>query len=270
MRPDLLLLALREQRGAFFGWAASWLLLVSVYVASWPAVRDNGEKYDEILSDLPVAMRKMLGSAAASGVFSTAEGYFTVELLSVTGPALVVIMALLRGTKLVAHEEETGPLETLLAQPVSRTRVLLERGAAAALELVAVLACAGAGLLAIGSLVDVGLSVTQVLRAFSVLALLALEALALGVFFGALLGRVGRSRAVGGGVLLVAFLLHAVGSSIPGVSWAVPLSPFHTVVASDPFRHGVAAGALLALTIPTCALMTASVAAFRRRDVHLP
>lgn len=270
MSLELARLAVRKQRSAVLGWSASWLLLVAVYVSSWPSVRDNGAKYDEILQDLPSAMRNLLGSSAEQGAFSSPEGYFTAELLAVTGPILVVTMGLILGSKAVAADEESGVVELLLVQPVTRTRLLVERLLASLLQSVLVLTTAAVGLLALGSLVDLGLSAAQVVRAFGVLALLAVQALCLGALLGAVTGRVGRSRAWGGAVLLVLFLLHAVGPSIPQVADAVPLSPFATALDSDPFRQALTAGVVLTLLVPSLVLVAASVVVFLRRDLRLP
>jgi ABC-2 type transport system permease protein len=270
MRADVLRLSLRQQRFGILGWIATWGLLIGVYVASWPAVRSNGKKYDDILADLPPAMKSLIGSAAqGSGAFGTPEGYFSAELLALTGPLLVVAMGLLHGTRAVAHDEESGVLELLLAQPVTRVRVLLERFGAELVLVVGVLAAGAVALLSLGPIVDFGLSVGQVLRAFFLLCLLSTEALALGLLLGAVTGRVGRSRASGGAVLLVAFLLHALGPSVSWLGWGEDVSPFATVVRADPFNQGIGLGTLLTLLLPTLVMVVAATRAFVRRDLLL-
>lgn len=267
MRLDVLRDAWRRGRLSAVGWGASWAFLVALYVASWPAVRSNGERLDSLMRDLPGAMEGLFGG---TGAISTAEGYLTAELLAFTGPLLVAAMGVLRGTRALAAEEEDGSLELLLAQPVGRTRVLLEKLAAAALELTLVVGLAGAALLGLSPLVDMGLAWDACLRAFLVLWLLGLEALTLGLLLGAWTGRAARSRAVAGGVLLVAFLLHAVGPSVPGMADLASWSPFSTVLDSDPFRRGLRAGAVLTLLLPSLVATCVAVLAFRRRDLRLP
>jgi ABC-2 type transport system permease protein len=266
MRADILRLSLRQQRLGICGWAATWCLLIGLYVASWPAVRSNGQKFDDVLADLPAGMKALIGSA---GAFSTAEGYFSAELLALTGPVLVVAMGLLHGTRAVAHDEESGALELLLAQPVTRARVLVERLAAELVLVVAVLAAAGVTLLGLGTFADVGMSFAQVARAVLLLVLLATEALALGVLLGAVFGRVGRSRAWGGAVLLLAFLLHALGPSVSWLAWGEDVSPFATVVGADPFRHGLQLHTVVLMGLPSVVLLVVAGWVFARRDLRL-
>ena len=270
MRADLMKVSLRQQRLGVAGWAATWCLLLGLYVATWPAIRSNGKKYDDILASLPPAMKALIGSGSQSGAFSTAAGYFSAELLALTGPVLVVAMGLLHGTRAVAHDEETGALELLLAQPVTRAQVLLERFVAELALILGVLGIAGLAMVALSPLADVGLGVLAVLRAFLLLALLSVEALSLGILLGAVFGRVGRSRAWGGAVLLVAFLLHAFGPSVTWLSWGEDVSPFALVVGADPFRHGLQLSTLLTLALPTLAMVVAATRVFSSRDLRLP
>jgi ABC-2 type transport system permease protein len=257
-----------ERRRSILGWAAGWAVLVAMYVATWPTVRAHAEQYDGILRDLPAPLRAAIGSQAG-GAFSTSAGYFTAELLAVTGPVLAMTMGVLLGAGAMAREEEDGTLELLLAQPVSRTKVLLARALEAALELLAVLLVAGCVLFALGTLVDLRLGLGTCLRATGMLALLGTEGLALGLLVGALSGRPGRSRAIAGGAALGAFLLNALGPSIGWLSGLVVISPFHTLVAGDPFRRVPPTASIGTLLAPSLLLLAVACVGFRRRDLRL-
>ena len=256
-----------DRRTALLGWLSGWSVLVGMYVATWPTVRSHAKQYDEILAGLPKAMQAAIG-AEGGGAFSTPGGYLTAELLGVTGPIVAVTMGVLLGVTCLAHDEEDGTLELVLAQPVSRTRLLLSRALAGVGEIVVVLAGTSLLLWLLGLTVDLGLGFAASLRALLMLALLACEGLALSVLVGALLGRAARTRALAGGVGLLAFLLAALGPSIDGLHGAVRVSPFHTLVASDPFRHVPGAGSVAVLLLPTVAMVVTAVWAFRRRDLH--
>lgn len=258
----------RDRRAAALGWLAGWCVLVSMYVATWPTVRSHAEQYDEILAGLPKAMRAAIG-AEGGGAFSTPGGYLTAELLSVTGPIVAVTMGVLLGVTCLAHDEDDGTLELLLAQPVSRTRLVLSRAAAGLAEIVVVLVVAGVVLWLLGLAVGLGLGLAASARALALLALLACEGLGLSLLVGALLGRAARTRALAGGVGLLAFLLSALGPSIAALSGAVRVSPFHTLVASDPFRQVPDWQHVALLVLPTVVMVALAAFAFRRRDLRL-
>jgi ABC-2 type transport system permease protein len=268
MSRDIVRAAWREQRNAFVGWGLAWCSLVAVYAFSWPAIGTSAGSYDALLDDMPEALRALLGSSGP-GSLSTPAGYLTAELLSVTGPLMMVAMGVLAGTRALAGEEEAGSLELLLAQPVRRTAVLLSKLTSCLIGVTGVLLLAGVLLVAVRPLVGLELGAGAVARAMLMLGLLSVEALALGLALAALTGSVGRSRALAGAVTVALFVLHALGPVLPALTDVASWSPFHTVLASDPFRQPVGAGPLLALALPAAAMTALAVLAFRRRDLHL-
>jgi ABC-2 type transport system permease protein len=264
----LISLQWRERRAARVGWSVAWAVLVAMYVATWPVVRAHGKQYDEILAGLPDAMRAAMGATGGSA-FSTPGGYLTAELLAIVGPLVAVTMGVLLGVACLAREEEDGTLEVLLAQPVTRVRLVLARALAAGAEILAVLVLSALVLWGVGAAVDLGLGLWVSLRAMGMLALLAFEALFLSLAIGAATGRAARSRAAAGGVALGCFLVATLGPSIEALEPLVQLSPFRTLVDSDPFRQGPELVHLLALTLPSLLLLSLATWVFRGRDLRL-
>lgn len=258
---------LRDRRSSLIGWTLGWLTLIGMYVATWPTVRAHGQQYDDILKDLPAALRSAVGSQS-DGAFSTPAGYFTAELLAVTGPVVAMTMGVLLGANALARGEEDGTLELLAAQPVSRSRLLASRLVEAVVELVAVLVVAGTGLYLLGRLVDLHLDLVTCLRSTVMLALLGAEGMSLALLVGAATGRSARARAAAGGAGLLVFLLNALGPSISWLSGAVAVSPFQTLVASDPFRRVPPVLSVTTLVLPTLLLTAGAWWAFRRRDLR--
>jgi beta-exotoxin I transport system permease protein len=72
--------------------------------------------------ELPEAMRALVGNVD----YGTAKGFISAEFLSWT-PLVLVVFAITSGTGTLAGEEANGTLDLILAQPVSRTRVVLEK-----------------------------------------------------------------------------------------------------------------------------------------------
>ena len=82
----LLVQELRDRRNAVVGWTLGWLTLVGMYVATWPTVRAHGAQYDEILNDLPAALRSAIGTSA--------EGAFMGFLAGITGGLLGALLSI--------------------------------------------------------------------------------------------------------------------------------------------------------------------------------
>jgi ABC-2 type transport system permease protein len=75
--------SLFDQRRALVAWAVSLALLVAMYVAIWPSIRDQPAMTD-FLDSMPAALRSMLAMSGAD--MSTPIGYIKIEMLSLMAP----------------------------------------------------------------------------------------------------------------------------------------------------------------------------------------
>lgn len=254
-----------EQRRSLLGWVTAIVLLVLMYAAIWPGIRDQ-PSLNDFLDTMPEAFRSLFASSGAD--MSTPAGYIQIELMSFMGPILVILYAVAQGSRGVAGEEDRRTMDLLLAEPVSRTRVLLEKAAAMVVGTFVLAATLGLALVVEGRLFDMVIPVDRVAAAMLHLALLGVVFGAMALAVGAVTGDVGLSRAVPTGVAVVTYLVNGLG---PMVSWLEPLqrySPFFQYVGHDPLRTGVSgpAAAVAALTIAV--LVAVAVWGFQRRDVR--
>src|SRR5881392_30045 len=93
---------LYDQRRSLLAWAVSLTLLVAMYVAIWPSLRDQPSMKD-FLDRMPKAFRALFAATGAD--MSTPVGYVQVELLSFMGPLLLLIYAITAGAAAIAGEE---------------------------------------------------------------------------------------------------------------------------------------------------------------------
>jgi ABC-2 type transport system permease protein len=264
MLHDVWRKTLYDGRRGLLAWAVSLLLLVALYVAIWPSIKGQPSLSD-FLDTMPEAFRALFASAGAD--MSTPVGYVQIELLSFMGPLLLILYAVVAGGAAVAGEEDRHTLDLLLANPVSRTRVVLEKAAAMVLGTVGLAAVLGAGLILEGQWADMGLPVGGVAAAMLHMALLALVFGALALAIGAATGALGASRAVPAVVAVVTYVVNGLG---PQVSWLEPFqkfSPFYQYVGHDPLRTGVSVAGVIVAVGTIAVLVAIAVAGFRRRDV---
>ncbi len=217
------------------------------------------------LSDaIPDALRAMIGSAD----MATPEGFLTAEIFSITLPVTLIVVAVMLGGRALAGEEEDRTMDVLLANPVTRSRIVIEKAAAMAIVLLA-LGMANAVGTWLGSLIG-GLGVSPVdIFAVSLLGSL------LGLFFGyltlAISAGTGSRRAAVYGTAGVAFVAYFAASFLP-VSvrfggWA-RLSPFYYYMDGDPLSDGVEWTHGVVLAVLAAMALAAAVPLFQRRDVH--
>jgi len=256
---------LRDQRRGLTAWAVALAGLVGMYVAVYPSVSGNSS-FAKMIEQMPKAYRTLF--TTGSGIdFTTPAGYLNTELLTFMGPLLVLVYAIGAGAAALAGEEDRGTMDLLLANPVSRSRVVGEKFIAlvigtAALMVVLWLALVGEGRAA-GMGVPLGRSGAALLH----LGLLGVEFGTLALLIGAFTGRLAASRAIPAVSAVTAYLVNGLG---PLVGWLRPLrkgSPFFQYIGHDPLRTGVSGLAAAVALVSIAALLTGALMVFRRRDL---
>jgi ABC-2 type transport system permease protein len=116
-RPSIFYKTLRDLRWQVVWYGIGLGLMSALVVYIFPSY--SGQLAD---IEIPEAMRAMIGDVD----YGTAEGFVSAEFLSWT-PLVLVIFAIMGGTGTLAGEEANGSLDIVLAQPVSRTRVAIEK-----------------------------------------------------------------------------------------------------------------------------------------------
>lgn len=246
-------------------WTALSGLLAGFYLSLYPSIGAVDEMR-QLLESMPPALRAMF---AGEGVdISTPAGYLNVELFTFVVPLLVFAITLTAGGGATAGDEEAGTLELLLANPIPRWRVVLERFAGTAV--LAAFLCVGMwvalAITARAAAIDIALD--HVAAALVSAWLLGLAIGAVALFLGALTGSRLLSIGIALAVAVAGFFVNALAPLADLLQPWQPLSPHFHYIGYDPLTNGldpVHAGALLGMTAVFVAL---AILAFERRDLH--
>jgi ABC-2 type transport system permease protein len=196
------------------------------------------------------------------------EGYLGGTTYGILGPVLILVFASSLGARAIAGEEEAGRLEVLLAHPVTRWRVVIERAAA----MLVALALAGLVLL-LGMIVMAGVAefasigVANLAAASGQLVLLGLFFGTLALAVGALTGRRGLALGVVAIVGVLTYFANNLGPSVDWLAWSQDVSPFHYYSGGEPLRNGFQLMDSLVLLGASLLLVAVAVIGFERRDV---
>lgn len=264
MLRDVTLKTLFDQRRSLTAWLVSVVLLVGMYAAIWPSVRDQPSMKD-FLDQMPDTFRALFAAAGAD--MSTPTGYVQVELLSFMAPLVVLLYAVVAGAGAVAGEEDRHTLDLLLANPISRSRIVWQKLAAMALGVTLLVTTTGLALLLEGAPAGLRLPAGRVAAAMLHLGLLGLVFGSLALAVGAATGHAALSRALPVVVAVVAYVVNGLGGV---VSWLAPvqkISPFYQYLGHDPLRTGVSWPAVVVAVGTVLALAAVAHVAFDRRDV---
>jgi ABC-2 type transport system permease protein len=266
MPGSLALDALARLRRGMAWWALGLVALAGLQLGVYPTVRDESGLSD-LIRDYPEAIKELFGFGGADFDYTSSAGHLGAELFSLVVPLLLVIVAVSAGARGFAGEEEQGHLETILALPVGRRRVVLEALAAMAAE-VAVLGAVLLGALVVGARL-VGMDIAAANLAAAVLAavLLAVGFGAVALAIGAATGRRAVAAGATAALALAAYLVDSLGALVPWLGAVGPYTPFHHYAAPEPLRDGVSLPHLAALLTLTVVGAVAAVVTAERRDI---
>jgi ABC-2 type transport system permease protein len=251
-----------DARRSVLGWTLAIAVVGGFYTAMWPTV--NSPELQATLDSYPQALLEAINFIE----ISTAAGYLSASVYGLIVAVLLVVYAVSAGTRTIASDEVAGTLDLILAQPVSRSRLALQRFASFLLSVVIIVGALWLVMLALAGPAQLdGISVGQ-------FAAMHLHLVLFGAFFGAVTYAAGaatgrKSWAIGSGAGL-AVIGYATNGIIPqaeGWEWVRNLSPFHWLNGNNPLHTGVQIGDAFLMLALTAALIAAGTWIFNRRDV---
>ncbi|RIQ11216.1 ABC transporter permease subunit [Jiangella rhizosphaerae] len=257
---------LAERRRSLVWWSLSIAALAAIVGASYPAVRDVGSQIEQLVRQLPRGVLELMG---AGGGIASPAGYLNSRFYSGLFPILLLVFGIMVAAWTVAGAEREGTLEPLLANPVSRTRVALERFAGTAV-LLAVLTSAGTAVFVVlrGPFELASLGVGRLVAAGVGVFLLAMVFTALTFATGAATGNKGAAIAAGAGTAAATYLVFALAAFVEffrNLRW---LSPWDWFLSPSPLTGGWTAWAVWPPLLVVAAAVAVGTALFARRDLR--
>src|SRR6056297_74186 len=217
----------------------------------------------DVYQTLPEAVRSVMGIPAGADSATLAYNVMLGTMGSLTLAGLAVSI----GASAIAGEEREGTLGLLLANPASRTGVLIAKIAA----LVALIGAGGLALWGASELAPVLLDVeVGAAHAGAVALHVTVNALFYGVLavaIGAWTGRRSLASGVPAGLIVVSFMLAGLLPLLESTEPFVNVVPGHYFDGSQPLLNGVDWGDLAVLLVGVAAFAAVSVVGLRRRDL---
>jgi beta-exotoxin I transport system permease protein len=251
-----------DQRRGIVIWALAVAAVGVLYAAFWPTM--DTPELQKFLEAYPKGVMDALGFTD----ITSPAGYLGATTYGLLGPVLIIIYGAMFGARAIAGEEEAGRLEVLLAHPVERWQVVIQRAAA----MVVALALAGAALWA-AMLAAAGpaqfseIGADRLAAASTQLVLLGLLFGTLALLIGAATGKRAIALGVVGGLAVAAYLANNLAPSVAAIAGAQKLSPFYYYNEGRPLVNGWQLVDGLLLLGVSVAFIALAALLFRRRDV---
>lgn len=267
MLPGVFRKTLRDLLGPVAAWGIGLAILAVAMVFVFSSVRDNGalQKWDAIVRGLAPAILAFVGGEDIASV-AEFEGFMRMELLNFV-PAILAIFAVAEGSAAIAREEERRTIDLLMAQPVRRWRVVVEKFAAMAVGAYAIAATTGLGLL-------IATRVVRVEHPWHRLVLGAANAVPPALVVGALsllgsctLRRRLHAAILGGAFLVASFFLNVVGQVADLIRPWRKLSVFYWYTVTPPLSGEIVTPQIVLLAVVAAILVAAAAVAFGRKDL---
>lgn len=260
MFKNTFLKTLFTKRWMIISWCAGIAALVIFTMAFYPTLSKSfGE-----LKDIPESLKSFVGDAST---YSTITGYTDLQIFAQLN-TMTIIFGIILFTGLLAGEETEGTLQTLLAQPVGRSRVYWEK-------LVAALVLLGVACLSIAIGVVIGLafinesmSIGRLLAATLATWLISLVFSALGYSIGAITGKRAIAGGLAGVLAFTSLLVTSLADSVDSLKTADKLSPFHYFNKPGILQNGPDWGNMAVLAIISIVALIIGGILFKRRDIY--
>jgi ABC-2 type transport system permease protein len=262
MLPDIYTRTLADNRRGLLAWSIGTAVVGLMYAAFYPQVSGGGMA--DTVQNYPEAMREAL----RMDDMSSAAGYLGSTVFGLLLPLLVMAFGVTFGARAIAGDEETGYLDLLLAHPVGRVRLAVQRFAGLVTGATAIAVLVFLGMLAVRSTADlesigIGGFAAQCVH----LALLGITFGALAIGLGAALGKRGQVLGISVGIGVLTYIAGNLAGVI-GADWLKYLSPFHYYIGGEPLRHGMQWADATILTVASAALVACGFLRFGRRDLR--
>lgn len=117
-----------EKRWFIAGWSLVFGITSTLVLMFYPSFSEAGG-FEEVSRSLPSQLQGFIGDP---DVFKTIDGFIASQIYDVRMSLMMIIMTLVLAMSLTIREEENGDLRTTTMTSLSRSRVVLEKFAAAA------------------------------------------------------------------------------------------------------------------------------------------
>ena len=244
-------------------WGVGILALTIFTLLFFPTFSKN-TAFSDSLKDAPESLRSFIGDA---DTYRTIEGYTDVQVLAQM-PFMLLIMGIILFTGLLAGEEGDGTLQTLLALPVKRGRVYIEKFIAAMviLGLVCMFLVIGVtiGTIAIGESLNFG----RLFQAGIATWLIALVFSSLAYAIGAITGKRGLAGGLAGALAFTSLLITSLAEGVKSLRSVDKLSPFHYFNKPGIMKSGVDWLDLALLAALVVFFVAVALPIFTKRDIY--
>lgn len=259
---------LRDKRNALIAYVIGAAATVEMYVALFPALKEQAEQLNKLLEAYPKGLMEAFGFESTEALFSKLEPYMSTEYMSLFWPILVITLVVGFANLMCATEIERGTIEIVLAQPISRIKIFLSRYFAGICYLALFVAVSIFAIIPFAAMHNISYQIDNYYTTFGMGFLFGAAVFSIAVFFSAIFSERGKAMFATTAVLLLMYVGNIVAKLKDNLENLQYLSFFHYFDPGKVFGKNeivqysvpVFLGVIVVLTL-------AAVFWFNRRDI---
>jgi len=194
-------------------WSVSMFILALVFTGLYDSFK--GEITD-MIGNAPKLMEAMIGPISEDAV--TPEIWLGIELYGLLFPILLAVIAVSAGASAIGTEEESGTIELILASPISRGRVVLEKSLGIMIQLGIVSGFLWVGIATGSLLFPFDVSLTNVFFATAKGWIFGMTVAYITMSIQSLKGRKGLALGVGSGFVGLSYVIMVISGLLNGLN----------------------------------------------------
>jgi ABC-2 type transport system permease protein len=248
---------MRDYRIPIISMAVVAALIGLMDIAIYPQYRDSVKDFDIGFFET------MVGEA---GTLASPEGFLSAEFYSWV-PLLFITVAIIAATGTTAGEEAAGTLDLLLAQPVTRRRLLLEKAGGLAIALTLGSLASMSGFLVAKLFTGFAIGPVRLLEATAYMVPVTLLFTTLALWAGVTFATRGAASMVVIGVVIASYFLQLLGGTVKAMNDIRKISPFYWSDASGVLVHGFDWPRAVGMLAVAGLFLGLALWSFERRDI---
>lgn len=260
MLKSITLKTVFEKRWGLLAWYIGLFATTVLIMLLFPTLRDT---FGKALNDVPDSIKGILGDA---NTYQRINGFIDIQVM-----AQMVFMTIIYGvilfTGVIAGDETEGTLQTLMAHPVSRTRVYFEKLAGVSILLAIANASVYIGTWIGALLVGESVNLWRLALACGSLYLITFTFSVIGFSLGAVTGKRGFAGAIAGAVAFASYIITNLAPTVSALQTINKFSPYEYFNKPSILDNGIQYGDQFIL-LGICAVFIAlGYWVFTKRDI---
>ena len=263
--PWIFYQTLVQRRRTLLYWMAAMGGLTFYTASFYPTlVEGNQQALNDLVNQLPPYMEALFGQMAG---FTSPEGYLDAKLYLLFMPFVLMVYTIRFGLSIIAGEEQAKTIDILLANPISRTRVVLEKYAAMLVATALIVASVAAGVWLAATLYTFDIDTRGLIAISLHLYALIITLGTLAMFIANATANTWGAAGITALVAVVSYFINSFATLSETAERLRPLSLFYYYRGHEPLFSGVHVGDLLVFTTLTIVFLVLGVIAVNRRDL---